>query len=73
MQLHGTILNVSEAQAEAMISPDCIADDGGRETIASGSRPIALMAPVLQFRAELDKAYRNPFKGKSCAPEFFQL
>ena len=36
------ILDISEAQAEAMVSPDRIADDLGRETIAGVTRPIAL-------------------------------
>ena len=35
------ILDISEAQAEAMISPDRIADDLGRETIAGVTRPVA--------------------------------
>ena len=36
------ILDISEAQAEAMVSPDRIADDLGRKTIAAVTRPIAL-------------------------------
>src|SRR5436305_3114705 len=36
------ILDISEAQAEAMVSPDCIADDLGSKTIAAVTRPIAL-------------------------------
>ena len=35
------ILDVSEARAEAMVSPDRIADDLGRETIAGVTRRIA--------------------------------
>ena len=36
------ILDIPEAQAEAMVSPDRIADDLGRETIAGVTRAIAL-------------------------------
>jgi len=35
------ILYISEAQAEAMVRPDRIADDLGRKTITSVTRPIA--------------------------------
>jgi hypothetical protein len=35
------ILDISEAQAEAMVSPNCIADDLGRETKAGVTRAIA--------------------------------
>jgi hypothetical protein len=36
------ILDISEAQAEAMVRPDCIANDLGRKTIAGVTRSIAL-------------------------------
>jgi hypothetical protein len=36
------ILDISEAQAEAMVRPDRVADDLGRKTIARVTRPIAL-------------------------------
>jgi hypothetical protein len=36
------ILDIPEAQAEAMISPDSIADDLGRESIAGVTRALAL-------------------------------
>ena len=36
------ILDIPEAQTEAMVSPDRIADDLGRETIAGVTRRMAL-------------------------------
>jgi hypothetical protein len=39
------ILDISEALAEAMISPDRIADDLGRKPIAGVTRPTALHGP----------------------------
>jgi hypothetical protein len=50
-----TILDIPEAQAEAMISPDRIANDLGRKTMAG-------MAPVFRFRAEVDKVARATLK-----------
>jgi hypothetical protein len=48
------ILDIPETQAEAMISPDRIADDLGRETIAGVTRAIALHGtPVSDFMPKL--------------------
>jgi hypothetical protein len=50
------ILDVSKTQAEAMVSPDRIADDLARETIAGVTRLIAFHNHQLfRFRARVDK------------------
>jgi hypothetical protein len=41
------ILHISEAQAEAMVNPDRVTDDFGRETIARVPRVVALHRPSL--------------------------
>src|SRR5215475_3108576 len=51
------ILDISDAQAEAMVSPHCIADDLGRETIAGVTRAIIFHGTsVSGFRCQLDNA-----------------
>jgi hypothetical protein len=53
------ILDIPETEAEAMISPDRIADDLGRETIAGVTRAIALHGTsVSGFLPQVDNAFQ---------------
>jgi hypothetical protein len=46
------ILHVSEAQTEAMVHPDRIADDLGRESIAGVTRLVALHGTSVSVGAQ---------------------
>src|ERR1019366_6181062 len=47
---HEKILDISEAQAETMVNPDCIADDFWRETMAVIARPVVLHRTSVSVR-----------------------
>ena len=49
------ILDISKAQAEPMVSPDRIADDRGRKSIARSKKNVhSSMALLFQARAQVD-------------------
>jgi hypothetical protein len=55
----GKILDVSEAQAEAMVNPDGIVDDLWGETMTVIARPVVLHPTSVQFVAQVDNAESN--------------